>query len=497
MPTRLTTLGLNQFGINLLIKNMKKGKLFGMAIAHIKAVKSAKFFGDEETEEQKKAKAMEAVKKTAEDAVTAKLPDLLKSNLGSEETKSAIEAIVKGVFDTAKIKDPVDNAEKTIAEIVKEMQTQHDALAVMVKAFEKGNSATKGSFVEFVEKNIAENGGKVFNDKENVGIGANKNYSATKTIKASELLMEFKAPALMTTANVTPNVAGGFSPLFGNYIDTEIGHTPKPDNIMLQLVTVKNQPGTESIWYSARVNEEGDAQFIAEGALKPLADAEWATYKAAIFEVAVRWKFTKRLMNHAPAVVSDFLEHANQLVDQKIDDNILFQVADSTHFAGIAQQAGAFVVPAQLAEYYAQANIWDVINAMATRIRLSNFKGQLTAVLNTVWEAKMMGIKDLEGRYITPPFVTPDGKKVGSVNIVFSNKIDDDAILIGELKRYNVVFAENVQYDEGYENDDFSKNLVSRKLEAFLGAYINPAAAGSILYDDISSVLTDIGQPVI
>ena len=108
----------------------------------------------------------------------------------------------------------------------------------------------------------------------------------------------------------------------------------------------------------------------------------------------------------------------------------------------------------------------------------------------------MMGIKDAEGRYITPPFVTPDGRKVGSVNIVFSNKIDDGAILIGELKRYNVVFAENVQYDEGYENDDFSKNLVSRKLEAFLGAYINPAAAGSILYEDIASVLEDISSEV-
>lgn len=451
---------------------------------------------EEEKAQAEKEAALKVVKENAVKAATEALPELLKQNLSSEETTKAITAIVEKAFASAKIKDPVDDAEKTISEIVKAMQTQHDALAILMKDFQNGGANKKGSFIDFVEKNINDNGGKVFSDKENVGIAGAKSYSASMVIKASELLQAFKAPALMTTANVTPNVAGGFSPLFGNYIDTEIGHTPKPDNIMLPLVTVKNQPGTESIWYSARVNEEGDAEFIAEGALKPLADAEWATYKAAIFEVAVRWKFTKRLMNHAPAVVEDFREHANELVDQKIDDNILFQVADSTHFAGIAQQAAAFVVPPQLAGYYPQANIWDVINAMASRIRLSNFKGQLTAVLNTVWEAKMMGIKDLEGRYITPPFVTPDGRKVGSVNIVFSNKIDDDAILIGELKRYNVVFAENVQYDEGYENDDFSKNLVSRKLEAFLGAYINPAAAGSILYDDIASVLEDISSEV-
>lgn len=436
------------------------------------------------TEEEKKAAAMEEIKSTAMKAAKEALPALLKSELGSDEAKSIINAIANDLMKAMKVED-IDGTEKTFKEIVEALQEQHNNLAQKFK--DNGNSATKkGSFVEFVEKNITENPGQ-YNEKQDSGIAANRNYQASTTIKAA---------ALMTTANVTPNVAGGFSPLFGNFIDTEIGHVPKPENIILPLVTVRNQPGTESIWYTARVNEEGDAEFIAEGALKPLADAEWATYKAAIFEVAVRWKFTKRLMNHAPAVVSDFLEHAYELVEQKMDDNLLSSVASATQFAGLEQSAAAFVVPPQLAGYYTFANIYDVINAMASRIRLSNFKGQLTAVLNTVWEAKMMGIKDAEGRYITPPFVTPDGRKVGSVQVVFSNKIDDDGILIGELRRFNVVMAENVQYDEGYENDDFSKNLVSRKLEAFLGTYINPAHAGSILYDEISSVLTDISAEV-
>lgn len=358
-----------------------------------------------------------------------------------------------------------------------EAQKEHDRLSAIVKNMQGKANAEKGTYVAFVEKNM----------EENKDIAADKSYSASTVIKAA---------ALMTTANVTPNVAGGFSPLFGNFIDTEIGHVPKPENVILPLVTVKNQPGTESIWYSDRVNEEGDAEFIAEGALKPLADAEWATTKAPVKEVAVRWKFTKRLMNHAPSVVSDFLEHANELVESKIDDQLLDGDNVGDNLNGLATIAAAFIVPPQLAEYYAEANIYDVINAMASRIRLSNFKGQLTAVLNTVWEAKMMGIKDLEGRYITPAFVTPDGKKVGSVNVVFSNKIGDDEILIGELKRFNVVMAENIQYDEGYENDDFSKNLVSRKLEAFLGTYIKTSHAGSILFDNISSVLTDIAVPV-
>lgn len=151
-------------------------------------------------------------------------------------------------------------------------------------------------------------------------------------------------------------------------------------------------------------------------------------------------------------------------------------------------------MPTALAGYYQAPNIYDVIMAMATRVRLSNFKGQLTAVLNTVWMAKMAGIKDLENRYIIAPFVSADGTRVGSVEVKFSNKIGDDAILLGELKRFNVVWAEQVMYDEGYENDDFSKNLVSKKLEAFLGTYIKASDAGSILFGDISDIQDDLAS---
>lgn len=363
-------------------------------------------------------------------------------------------------------KGDIDNANKALKD-AQEMINQ-------LKESNDGKEAIKkGSFVEFVEKNV-----EAYNTNPE-----NKQYQSNTVIKVA---------ALMTTANVLPNVAGGFSPLFGNYIDTEIGHTPKPENIILPLVTVKTQPGTENIWYSDRINEDGDAAFIAEGGLKPLADADWQTSKAPIKEVAVRWKFTKRLMMHAPAIVQDFEQHARELVDDKIDDQLLDGDGLTVNLSGLQTLAAAFIVPTGLAGYYLAPNIYDVIMAIATRIRLSNFKGQITAVLNTVWQAKMAGIKDSDGRYVIAPFVSPDGTRVGSVNIKFSNKIGDDDILIGDLKKFNVVFAENITYDEGYENDDFSKNLVSKKLEAFLGTYMKASDAGSIIFADISDVQDDL-----
>lgn len=407
-------------------------------------------------------------KKTEElEKLTPAELDQYKADLSAHEAetrKNEIDAEVKKQLEVAK------TALKT--ELSDEVAKQ------LLDANKSGETANETEVLKFFKENVD-------NYSE-----TDKHYGANTTVKAA---------ALMTTANVTPNVTNGFSPLFGNYIDTEIGSTPKPDLCILPLITIKNQPGTESIWHVSRVNEDGDAEFIAEGALKPLADAEWATVKEPVKEVAVRWKFTKRLMNHAPSVVVDFAEHANELMEQKMDDGALTGDGTGNNLEGITATgvASAFVVPTALAEFYADANIWDVIMAVATQVRLANFKGQLTAVLNTVWEAKMKGYKNLDGDYIVPPFVSPDGTKVGSINVVFNNKFPDTHILLGDLKKFNLVMAEDVTYDEGYENDDFSKNLVSKKLEAFMGTYIKAGDSGSIVYDAIADILTDIEVPVI
>jgi hypothetical protein len=55
-----------------------------------------------------------------------------------------------------------------------------------------------------------------------------------------------------------------------------------------------------------------------------------------------------------------------------------------------------------------------------------------------------------------------------------------------------LVFAEDISYDEGYENQDFTMNLMSKKLEAFLGSYIKGSDSGSIIHDEIATVLTAI-----
>lgn len=398
--------------------------------------------------------------------------------------QKAIDKAVKAALEDAEM-----TAKKLVEDAVSaQKKVTDDALQQISKLKEQittHDGHKEGTVVAFFKKNIAEQ--KAI-DGDNLGGMGDRNYSAKHTIKAA---------ALMTTADVLPNVDGGFSPLFGNYIDYEIGHLPLPAMIFMDLVTVKSAPGTENIYFSDRVNIQGDAAFIAEGTTKPLVSAQWQTTSKKTCEVALRWKQSKRLMAHAPSVIADFAERANEFMEQKVDDEILEGVSSATDFDGLQAVGTAFIVPGDLAAYYTFASIYDVIMACASQIRIANFKGNITATLNTVWQAKMQGVKDALGNYIIPPFVTKDGLNVGEVAVKFSNKVDPADIVVGVLKNYNLVVAENVSYDEGYENDDFSKNLVSKKLEAFMGSYVKLSNAGSIIYDQIATILTAIEVPAV
>lgn len=403
----------------------------------------------------------------------AEVEKLLKNeDLAKNSDLSAIKTKLEEL--STKLSEGVDKAEY---EILK--QEHVEALAAIKALNETGTNHTptgKAAILGSVQKFLTETA-KLSDKAKNKTAGFEQ--------------MTIKAAALMT---IESNVVGanGFSVNVNNYIDPEIGHTPKPENFILPLVTVETQSGTEKIWWSERTNEQGDAQFIGEGDLKPLISAQWETKSADIKEVAERWKQSNRMIMHTNRLVADFREHAGELIDQKIDTEVLTGSGVGDELSGIADSASAFIVPTALANYYTFPNIYDAIIAVATQVSLANFK-PTDVVLNTVEKAKMQGLKDAEGRYLIPPFVTPSGEEISGLRVTFSNKMPTGKILVGDLKKFKVVFGEDVMYDTGHENDDFSKNLTSFKLEAFLGTYIKTPHIPAIVYDDIATVLTAIG----
>lgn len=327
--------------------------------------------------------------------------------------------------------------------------------------------------------------------------GKGRITSRKANVNARHLLAEInKAAALMTTANIIGIGSNSeWSPLFGNYIDSRIHRAPLLYSTIMEDITVTTQEGTENITWTERVNEDGDAEWLDEGEAKPLADAEWHTFSEKSKEVAVFWKFTTRFLFHTRLAVEDFQKYARELMENKIPNTAL--LGDATvnpkEIDGITTLASAWVVPPRLAGSTSSPNVYDAVLALATAIRIRGFKGMIVVRLNDVYSYLMKSAtKDALGNYIVPPFSSPDGTRVSDVRVKFDSELPDGKILGGVLANYNLVICEDIIYDEGHENDDFRKNLVSRKLEAFVGSYLPGVHKPSIIYADIDDILGDI-----
>jgi HK97 family phage major capsid protein len=405
---------------------------------------------------------------------------------------------LKNDFETAiKNKSSKEDLDAFKSEITKSFESQQKimenlALAIKASAEKAGVSVEEKEAPELI---------KLFLEQKKSMEDEGTPSKIKVELKSSEILNEVnKAAALMTTANIIPigggNGNGVWSPLFGNYIDNTIYSAPKLSSSIMEDIRIITQSGTENIYWTARQNEEGDAVWLAESTEKPLIDAEWKTFQRKTAEVAERWKVTTRFLFHVREAVQDFQQHAYELINNKMANGFLTGTGLLNQPHGIITEASAWVTPSGTTADMLNAtdcpNTYDVILAMATQIRARGFAGQIVARLNSVWSYRLKTTKDKKGGYLVVPFASPDGSKVDEVTVKFDPLIPAGKVLVGVLSNYTGVISEQAIYMEYLSSDDGDKNLVSRKLETFANGYLPAPLRGSIIYDDIATVLTDI-----
>lgn len=429
--------------------------------------------------------------------------DAFKEMDAAEQLKLQNEynTMLKTEFETAiankASKEDLDGYKASITKSNESVVKTIESLALTIKSMqEKGGKSPE----EMTQPELV----KLFESQsKNYDKGGQGNGKAQKaTLKVNELFAEVnKAAALLTTANIigvgngaSGGNAGQWSPLFGNYIDSTIYSAQKQVSSIMDDISVSTQPGTENIYWTERVNEAGDATWIAEGGLKPLIDAEWKTSTARTMELAERWKITTRFLFHVRLAVEDFAVHARELMTNGLAKGFLNGNGTAPQMNGIVTAASAWVTPPSgvLLNSTPCPNLYDAILALATQIRCRGFGGQIVARVPCAYSYALKTGKDSKGGYHVVPFASPDGKQVDDVLVKFDPNIASGSILVGVLYNYKGVISENSIYTEYLSGDDGDKNLLSRKLETFAQGYLPASLKGSIIFATLAEVLTDI-----
>jgi HK97 family phage major capsid protein len=232
-------------------------------------------------------------------------------------------------------------------------------------------------------------------------------------------------------------------------------------------------------------NPLGAAAFIGPGIAKPGVSFELATETSVAKKVAVSEKIATELLDDIPGMASYIrMELAYQL-RAKINTTLMTGVSSATVPAGLQTLSVAYTLTT--VQTQAPGN-WDCIVAAVAQLRSGNLMGPVTAFINPIDYANMKLWKaQTQGQLFN---MIDSG-----ATIIEDNNIPVGFLQVAILPYYVIKIYQDFQVAFGWEDQDFTKNLVTTIAEMRLHQYSSENYAGFAIYDTFANIQAAIAIP--
>ena len=378
----------------------------------------------------------------------------------NEEIKSAIEA------GLAEVKSKVETATKTSADEVKAISAQLETIQNQIEEAKKS-----GVTLELVEK--------MQDHLDTIDIKLQKKSVESKAAPTldNELKAKFEEKAIADAINELKNNRGAAvnmdvkavtSMTLGSYvgtsltteIDRSISAAPQNMPFFRNIVSVFTIRGNKVTWINKEA-VQGAAGMTAEGATKSQVSWTYTEESADVKKITAYVKVSKEALDDLDFLRSEINTDLRTEIELKLDEQIAEGSGLTLNLKGIKTYAPAFAVAGtSLASAVDNANRLDALRAAVALVRRNKFRANYIAI-NPVDAALMDMEKGTDGHYILPPFVTADGTRVAGTIVIESFSIDEGEFLVGDFTKSNLRIREEININLGYENDDFTKNMVT------------------------------------
>lgn len=270
-----------------------------------------------------------------------------------------------------------------------------------------------------------------------------------------------------TTIDRTPNEIVRVAPVFWDYIR-------------------KGRTNSEFYVWVNKKNPLGAAGFIGPGVAKPGISFEIATETSHAKKVAASEKVAIELLKDVEGMASWVEMELKYQVLAKVNTTLMTGVLSSTVPAGIQTLSTTFTLTGIETT---NPNNFDAIRAAVAQLRSGNLSGPVTVFVNPIDAANMDLSKAISsGVYILPPFTDASGKNVGGALIVEDNNVAVGYLQVALLDYYKILIYEDFNISYGWENDDFTKNLVTVLGEMRLHQIFSENHTGAFIYDTFANI---------
>lgn len=256
----------------------------------------------------------------------------------------------------------------------------------------------------------------------------------------------------MTIATNAPTYTQG-------YVDPTVTRIAERRPFIQSLLSNRTLAGTGNVIYFEQQNRVGDAGVTAEGALKSSNEYDLVEVRKSAKKVTAMTKASMELIDDIPYMESLINEDLMKRVALKVDEQVLIGSGVGANLTGIFTTATSFSA-GTFALNVVNANRYDVLAIAITQVFSQNFVPNYV-LLNPTDVAQMDVTKGSDGHYVLPSFVSADGREVKSTPIILNNGIPVGQYLVMDSTAAEVYTRQSINISVGYENDDFTKNMVT------------------------------------
>ena len=295
-------------------------------------------------------------------------------------------------------------------------------------------------------------------------------FKALVTGQLQRARLEVKNTVVSNSTTVFPQqqpgvIRGNFAPLTIREIFRVI---PVTSNMVNSL--------REASWTNS-------AAEVSQGAAKPESDITFEQYNVPITTVAHWLKVSNQLLADAPAIMAYIDTRARDGLAQRIDAQLLNGNGTSPNLSGLTDSGNFTAYTANSGDL-----LVDAINRAKWQLWASGNVPDVVIVNPADWGTmeRTREYVATGGAYLYGMPGDSAGLNPFGVRVVISNNMTPGKFLIGALNTSAVLYTRSGAVVEmGYVNDDFTKNLVTIRVEERLGLGVERPAA--ILYGDFTA----------
>lgn len=255
------------------------------------------------------------------------------------------------------------------------------------------------------------------------------------------------------------NISGGNVPVEQRLPGLDI--VPSRRVRLLDIVSRGTASSNVISWVS-QANKDGAAGQTAEGALKNQIDFDLVVNSESLKKTTAYIKVSEEMLEDIDFIESEINNELMREVVKAVEAQVYSGDNTGNNLNGITTQASAFAA-GSFAGTVDNANVADVLTVAANQIRLAEHDAPNYIMLNPsdLTALKLIKTSATDKRYVDRLVMIGGEMSLDGIPIIETTLVAQDTYLIGDFTKSTVYDRGMVDIKVGYENDDFTKNLVT------------------------------------